>query len=367
MRNHTIALGFAVAIFFASCHKHPEPTTTTFVLDLPAQPAEYYSTKSGIPQSDADYRNRAATLGRVLFYDTRLSVNNAVSCGSCHKQAIGFADDVRFSKGFEGRLTGRNSPGFNGLHGSSPLFWDARETQFENLMMRPITNHIEMGVDNISDLCTKLTNTAYYKDLFIQAFGDDLVSADRISTALSFFLAAIGNEHFGISVVAGSNEKGMTAEELQGKILFDTKYNCGSCHLGGGGSGYAGSSFSMRMEDIGLDATYVDKGRGAITGLPADMGKFKVPNLTNVALSAPYMHDGRYNTLEEVIDHYSTGINTSPNLSAVLRENPMDATSPARKMNISPAEKKAIVAFLKTLNDDKSNTDPKFSNPFKAQ
>lgn len=366
MKKATITIGIASALLIAACHKQHQPTTTTFTLDLPTVPAEYFSTKSGIPQDVADYRNKAATLGRVLFYDNRLSVNNAVSCGSCHKQAIGFADDVRFSKGFEGRLTGRNSPGFNGLSGGGFLFWDGREEQLVNLMMRPITNHVEMGIEDMTQLLAKLSGTDYYKSLFTQTFGDESVSAERISAALTFFLMSVGGESFG-KPMAGGSEEGLTAEELQGKILFDTKYNCGSCHLGGGNSGYGGGGASGRMEDIGLDVTYVDKGRGAISGLPADMGRFKVPNLTNVALTAPYMHDGRYNTLEEVIDHYSTGINTTPNLAIVLRENRNDATSPARKMNISPAEKKAIVAFLKTLNDNTTNTDPKFSNPFKVQ
>lgn len=366
MKKATITISLAAALLVGACQKRHEPTTTTFTLDLPAQPAEYFSTKGGITQETADYRNKAATLGRVLFYDTRLSVNNAVSCGSCHKQAVGFADDARFSRGFEGRLTDRNSPGFNALSPSGFLFWDGREQQLSNLMMRPITNHVEMGIEDMDALRVKLTNTAYYRNLFTQTFGDELVSTERIATALTLFVFSVGINENSMPVITGGDEN-LTAEELQGKVLFDTKYNCGSCHLGGGNTGYGGGGMNGRMEDIGLDATYTDKGRGAITGRQTDMGKFKVPNLTNVALTAPYMHDGRYNTLEEVIDHYSTGINTSPNLSAVLRQNQMDSTSPAMKMNITAVEKRAIIAFLKTLNDNKTNTDPKFSNPFKAQ
>lgn len=362
----SIPICIAIAlIVVAACNKHknPEATGGTFYLDLPAQTDEYFS-KASVGIDEAEQLNRIATLGRVLFYDTRLSVNNAVSCGSCHKQAAGFADNVQFSRGFEGRLTSRNSPGFNGLNEFSPLFWDARENSLTDLIARPISNHVEMGVEDLSALPAKLNDVSYYQPLFERAYGRKTINLDQISEAIATFVSAVGFVPMG-KPMAGGSEEGLTATQLYGKKLFDTRYNCGQCHIGGNTNGYGGNQ--GRMEDIGLDAVYTDKGHGAITGRAEDMGRFKVPNLTNVALTAPYMHDGRFATLEEVLDHYSHGINNTPNLAMALRENLMDPTSAPRKMNISEDDKKAIIAFLHTLNDNTAITATKFSNPFKVK
>jgi cytochrome c peroxidase len=156
----------------------------------------------------------------------------------------------------------------------------------------------------------------------------------------------------------GGSPADFTAEELEGLSLFNTKYPCASCHNQSGGY-MGGNSF----RDIGLNADYTDLGRGAVTGQVTDNGKFKTPSLHNVALSAPYMHDGRFKTLEEVLDHYSHGIQATPNLDPFL----LDNGGTVLKMNITEHDKKALIAFLNTFTDYKMVTDPKFSNPFKAQ
>jgi cytochrome c peroxidase len=336
-----------------SCKKNTDnPSGSGSVsLDLPATPFQYYTF------GKADSINKVATLGRVLFYDSHLSVNNAISCGSCHKQALGFADNAAFSTGFEGKLTKRNSPGFNSLSLAGSLFWDGRENNIMNLSIRPITNHVEMGIDDPNTLPAKLSSLPYYSNLFKDAFGDKNITSDRISGAIGVFLRSISALNSRFDYYQNGDSSALTALELEGKTLFDTKYNCGRCHTGGGG--YYGTG---TFKDIGLDNNYTDPGRGTVTGRSTDNGTFRIPNLKNVALTAPYMHDGRYKTLGDVIDHYSKDIRSSPNLDIVLT----DSAGHARMMNISDHEKEALIAFLNTLTDYQLITDQKFSNPFKV-
>jgi cytochrome c peroxidase len=357
-KSISISLIVALVIVVYSCRKNSDTggsqVTKTVSLDLPTTVSKYYVSST---TKKSDSLNKIATLGRVLFYDSHLSVNNAISCGSCHKQEMGFADNTAFSVGYEGRLTGRNSLSIADLQSSGNLFWDGRETDVTNLVMRPVTNHVEMGIDNADVLTQKLAALSYYPQLFASAFGDNQVTIDRISKSIELFMEAIttGNSRF--DQYSAGTTSALTTQEVNGRTLFDTKYNCGSCHNGFGGYGSSGN-----FKDIGLDETYTDKGRGALSGASADMGKFRVPNLQNVALTAPYMHDGRYQTLDEVIDHYSHNVRNSNNLDTLLKDN----TGHARQMNISDNEKQDIIAFLKTLTDNKLISDPKFSNPFKV-
>lgn len=350
-----------VAVVY-SCKKNATVTGGVVYLDLPATPYSYFN---GLGTANAE--NSKATLGRVLFYDTHLSANNAIACASCHKQAYGFADNVAFSTGFQGRLTKRNSIAITDAGQARAFFWDGRETNIMNLALRPLTNHVEMGIEDGNALAQKLAALPYYSKLFIDAYGDAQVTADRISAAIGTFMQAITSDNTRLDDFTNGNTAALTAQEMQGKFLFDTKYNCGSCHNNGniivmfGGGGYNGGGGTSFL-DIGLDNSYTDLGHGVITGMGIDNGTFKVPNLRNVALTAPYMHDGRYKTLGEVIDHYSHNIMSSPNLDPKLTDG---AGHPMQK-NITDEDKAAIIAFLGTLTDYHTITDPKFSNPFKV-
>ncbi len=356
MKKITALLSIVMLVLAAySCKKHSGSTPSgTVSLELPSTPYKYFS--SGF---NSDSLNRVATLGRVLFYDQHLSLNNSIACATCHKQAYGFADNSAFSAGYEGRLTGRNSPGITSMKLFGSLFWDGRETNLKNLIARPITNHVEMGIDNAEVLPSKLAALPYYGALFSSAFGTPDVTLDRISTAVSTFLTAIGpgSNMSRFEEYQAGLTSALTAQEIEGMNLFDIKYNCRSCH-GGGSGGYSGI---QDFKDIGLESVYTDVGRSAITGRSEDKGKFKVPNLRNVALTAPYMHDGRFNTLDEVVEHYSHNIKQSDNLDTAFK----DQYGNARSFNISESDKKAIVAFLGTLTDYKTAVDVKFSNPFK--
>lgn len=350
-----------------SCKKNTNTFSgNTVTLDLPATPYSYFDPFTGFVQTGGvnGNINQMATLGRVLFYDTHLSVNNATSCGSCHKQASGFADNVAFSTGFQGMHTKRNSIAITDEGQSSLFFWDGRENNIAALALKPLTNHVEMGIVDSTELAGKLASLSYYGQLFINAFGDPQITTARISASIGVFVQAIKSDSTRLDQFTNGNTSVFTAQEMAGKILFDTKYPCGSCHNnGGGGSGGYSGGGGVSFLDIGLDANYTDMGFGTISGSTMDNGKFKVPDLRNVAITGPYMHDGRFKTLSDVIDHYSAGILQSPNLDSRL----MDSGGHAMKMNITADEKQAIIAFLGTLTDYHTITDPKFSNPFKVK
>ena len=358
----------AAVIAVYSCNKtdSAKPSSTSAYLDLPAIPYTYAIA------GDTDVAiNQKATLGRVLFYDSHLSLNNAVSCGSCHKQAIGFADNVAFSTGYEGRTTKRNSQGIEGLAGNglifvnqgivNPMFWDGREDVLLNLIARPVTNHVEMGVEDMNTLPQKLTALNYYNKLFNSAYGDSTITADRISESITDFISSITANNTRFDKYNDGNIGALNALELEGQDLFINKYNCAGCHQIFSDN-YSSPEAAFR--NIGLDVISADAGRGAITGATSDYGKFRVPSLKNVALTAPYMHDGRYKTLSEVIDHYSHNIENSANLDLALRDS---ATYQPISMNITDQEKQALIAFLNTLTDPTMVTDPRFSNPFKVK
>lgn len=351
-----------------ACHKNnvsaPAGTAT---VSLPATTDRYYNDLSVANNTGI---NEKATLGRVLFYDGHLSVNNAISCGSCHKQALGFSDGLQFSTGFEGRITTRNSQSIANLGGTDtvffnnflanaglPLFWDGRENVIKNLINRPITNHVEMGIDDASVLPAKLGALSYYPSLFMKAYGDNTITSDRISECVAAFVVSIQAHNTKFDKYKAGDHTVLNALEQEGLNLFTTKYNCDNCHRV-----LTDFYYSSGFVDIGLDETYVDLGNGAVTQDPNDYGKFGIPSLRNVALTAPYMHDGRFKTLDAVLNHYSHGINPTPNLDPLLQ----GTNGKARVMNITDQEKQALIAFLNTLTDYNMINDPKFSNPFKT-
>ena len=380
---------FVIAIY--SCKKSGSSASGgTESLDLPAKIAQYYA----VPYT-ANSVNEKATLGRVLFYDSHLSLNNSISCGSCHKQSFAFSDNMQFSRGYESILTRRNSPPIQNLNNQqnfidtfnigsvesdttfragSLLFWDGRENNVQNLITRPVTNHVEMGIEDLSVLPQKLATMPYYAKLFTAAYGSPEITVTKIANAVAVFISSIntGNSRYELYTHGAGT---LTALELEGMNLFVTKYTCNGCHQTLSQGGYSSSDF---MDD-GLDASYTDLGMGALTGLASDNGKFKASKLHNIGLTAPYMHDGRFTTLDQVLEHYSHGIQNSPNLDPRLASNNnmvVDSTgnfmtSPTNqpikqplRMNISTQEKQALIAFLNSLTDYKMTTDPKFSNPF---
>lgn len=298
--------------------------------------------------------NRGATLGRVLFYDKKMSANNTVSCASCHNQADGFSDPNRFSEGFEGGLTGRNSMGLANarFYRNGNFFWDERANTLEDQVLMPIQDHVEMGM-TLEELVAKLQNEEYYKVLFTRAFGDEDVTSDRISRALSQFIRSmVSYESKYDAGLAQTNDPRRSfpnftnSENLGKSLFFSNRTRCSDCHI-------TNAFVGDRARNNGLDATITDGGLN-------NRGEFKTNSLRNIGLTAPYMHDGRFSTLLEVVNHYNNGVRNSQFLDNRLRQG-----NGVRRLNLSTAERQALVDFMLTLTDNNFISDPKFSNPFK--
>lgn len=313
----------------------------------------FYSTPGDNPVTD-----HGATLGRVLFYDKQLSRNNTIACASCHKQEYAFGDPDQFSEGLYGGLTSRHSMSIINPFMGFRFFWDHRANGLENQSLMPIEHPVEMDM-NLDSLVVKLSALDYYPELFKNAFGDELISTDRISRALSQFMRSLYSVSSKFDEGMVNNFSNFSAEELQGKDLFyDTdRTNCGSCH-------FTYYFFSPSALCNGSESDYsADEGLGGFTSDPSQIGKFKVPTLRNIEYTAPYFHDGRFATLEEVLSFYSNGIQSHPNLDDRLTTN-FNVGGPPRTMDFTPEEISALVAFLKTLSDPNFLTNERWSDPF---
>ncbi|MCI0457506.1 MAG: c-type cytochrome [Gemmataceae bacterium] len=327
-------------------------------IDLPAHFQTPGARRFDNTPRDNPVTDSGATLGRVLFYDTRLSASNTVACASCHHQKHGFVDPNRFSKGHEGKLTDRHAMSLVNLryHSRGRFFWDERARSLEAQVLMPIQSKLEMG-QTLPNLMELLGKDATYATLYQKAFGDSKVTPERTAKALAQFLRSLvscrSKYDEGRAKVDSvrDNFPNFTAQENRGKTLFLRR--CATCHMPGGQDAH----FVMnRPMNNGLDADYrkTDGGVGDITLNPRQLGQFKAPSLRNVEFTSPYMHDGRFTTLEAVIDHYSRGIKQHPNLEGRLR----------RGLNFDTSQRADLVAFLKTLTDRQFLSDPKFSDPF---
>ena len=307
------------------------------------------NTPAANPTTDA-----GATLGRVLFYDTRLSANQTVACASCHRQADGFSDPAPRSTGFGGAQTARHSMSlsFARYYPSGRYFWDERAASLEEQVLLPIQDGTEMGMA-LPEVTARLQATAFYPDLFARAFGTPDVTPERTARALAQFVRSIvptGSRYDAARVASpagppGQPLVGLTAQENQGLQIFFGRGQCNRCH---GGDAFA----ARQARNNGLDVTPADAGAGG--------GRFKVGSLRDVSLSAPYMHDGRFATLEQVVDFYDAGVRASANLDPILR----GPNGQPRRLGLTPADKAALVAFLRTLTDPGVTTDARWSDPF---
>lgn len=326
----------------------------------PALPARFLAQPVlGQDNTPADNRvtNAGATLGRVIFHDKRLSLNQTVSCASCHQAEHGFSDPRKFSVGFNGGLTSRNSMGLTNArwYQRGAFFWDERADTLEDQVLEPIKNEVEMGM-TLPAVVARLSAEAFYAELFTDAFGDANVTSERIAFALAQFVRSIISTGSKFDAGVTANFTNFTAQENLGRQIFNGAGNCNACH--GTDNFVPGAA----INNNGLENPYADKGLGGLTGRAQDEGLFKVPSLRNIELTAPYMHDGRFATLEQVVEFYNSGVVAHPNLSPPLRAG--GPGGPPRRLNLTTNEKAALVAFLKTLTDRSVTTDEKFSDPF---
>ncbi len=318
------------------------PGTTAYHLAIPP-----YFPPVELPP-DNPLTQQGVQLGQKLFSDARLSINDRQSCASCHQTGAGFVDRGKaVSLGAEGQTGTRNAMALFNLAWKDDFFWDGRARTLREQVLMPIQNKIEMH-ETLPHLVTKLSATSDYPALFAKAFGSPEITSDRLARALEQYLLTL--------IAADSKydksrrgEVKLTAEEERGLRLFTTESDprrgltgagCARCH---GGPMFS----SRRFSNNGLDVVSKDLGRYEVTGRENDRGRFTVPSLRNIELTAPYMHDGRFKTLEAVVEHYNSGVKRSPTLDRNL------ARHPATGLNLSTADKKALVAFMKTLTDDR--------------
>jgi len=294
----------------------------------------------------------------VLFYDKRLSANNTTSCGSCHVQAHAFADPKPSSKGFHGALTDRRAMPLVNVryYQRARFFWDERAGNLEEMVLLPIRSRIEMGQD-LTQAVDTFARDASYPALFTRAFGDSQITQERIGKALAQFVRSIVSYRSryddGRARVRAAQDDfdNFTRQENRGKALF--MRNCASCHMKDGNEHFLVPS----PANTGLRGTdpAADGGVGDATLRPAELGSFKSPSLRNVEVTAPYGHDGRFATLDALIDHYSENPIMDPNVGYMVPVGPLTFTA---------SEKAAMIAFLNTLTDRRFLADPRFSNPF---
>jgi cytochrome c peroxidase len=309
-----------------------------------------FTVPKGFPQPTYTFTNNTPTpagftLGRMLFYDPILSKDSSTSCASCHQRIAAFAHiDHQLSHGINGLIGKRNVPPLQNLAWGNSFMWDGGVNHLEVQPINPITNPIEMN-ESLVSVVKKLKRSSYYRGAFKEAFGDTLISSERMLKAITQFT--------GLMISANSrydkfmrHEDTLSQFEFNGLILFREK--CAKCHREP-----LFTDESFKSSGLALDSTLNDPGRELITGRYSDENKFKVPGLRNVAMTYPYMHDGRFRTLEQVLDHYANGnyymLNVSPEL--------MDTK------NLSELEKKEIIAFLKTLTDKEFLYDRRFADP----
>lgn len=343
--------------FFTSCQKSGSDVDFKAPeLNLPETPLAYsnpfpdhFSSVSGFDNTPVNnaVTDDGATLGRVLFYDNNLSLNNTVSCGSCHHQDKAFSDGKKLSPGFEGKMSTRNTLSIINPRFSTTLTWTGQNISIEEQVLQPINNHLEMGLEDVNQLAAKLQKIDYYPPLFEKAFGTDFVTPDLISKALAQFLRSMECSQAKFDHGYNNNFANFTAQEKLGKELFEAAENgCANCHRSV--NFYYGSE-----SNIGLSMNYEDQGKAN--------GEFRIPSLRNVGITAPYMHDGSMETLEEVVEHYNSGVQPHPYLDWRLK----GTNGEPKKLNLTENEKAALVAFLETLTDENFITNEKWSDPFK--
>jgi cytochrome c peroxidase len=316
-----------------------------------------YFLANGTAQEDNTPNNNrisdaGAILGRVLFYDTQLSQNNSVSCASCHEQSKGFSDSNTLSIGFNGGFTGRNSMGLANAkyYRNGRYFWDERATTLEEQVLLPIQDAVEMGL-TLDELESKLQDDEYYNVLFKRAFGDEAITTERVALALSQFVRSMVSyeSKYDAGLSQTNNPRAnfpnyTTSENLGKNLFFSNRTRCSDCHV-------TNAFVGDRARNNGLDIIPTDFG--------VARGEFKTSSLRNVELSAPYMHDGRFSSLEQVVEHYNSGVQNSEDLDDRLRQG-----NNVRRLNLSNIEKQALVDFLVTLTDNNFILDEKFSSPF---
>jgi cytochrome c peroxidase len=345
----------AAGIFIAATDINPV-YVDPYKLEYP----DYFGNRISIPE-DNPTTKQGVFLGRMLFYETKLSSNQTISCASCHQQKLAFTDGKAFSDGINNVPTKRSSMSLANLLWVRNFFWDGRAKGLEEQAKFPLNDPHEMGA-YLDKAVLELRKTKEYPPLFKEAFGTSEINSEKITKAIAQFERTLISANSNYDQYLKGEYK-PTEQELNGMELFMNSpqpeknirgANCAQCH----------GTPKMYMElfhNNGLDSEPKDIGREELTGMPNDRGRFRVATLRNIALTAPYMHDGRFKNLEEVLDHYNEHISPSKSLSISLKDRSNNLNG--KDLGLTVNEKSNIISFLKMLTDSTFINDPKFSDP----
>jgi cytochrome c peroxidase len=346
----------AVAMTVVACSTtDPEPDKWPDPDPVTIQPAGF--TTMPVP-ADNRLTRQGINLGRRLFYDPILSADSTQSCATCHEIDRAFADDRRFSIGITLQEGDRNAPTIINAAWLETAFWDGRAASLEDQALGPVANPIEMA-ESWPNVVNKLQRHATYPDLFGRAFGSDQITRDRVVKAIAQFERTFvsNNSKFDVWLdTRDTQAAGFSAAAERGLQLFNSeRADCFHCHQ------INSLLTDNRFHNIGVDSDFndpdVDRGRENITGNPGDLGLFKTPTLRNVEFTAPYMHDGRFATLTDVVQHYNSGGFDSATLDPLLRKRGVG-------LGLTDQEVADIVEFLKTFSDPTFISNPDLKNPF---
>lgn len=333
-------------LVFAQCS-----TDITFQRDNQPYVLEVSSAFPALPEpADNPLSVAGVALGRRLFYDPILSGDSTIACGSCHDPKRSFSDHLRFSLGVDKFKGNRNSMPIINLAWGENFFWDGRALGLEGQAIAPVENPVEMH-ESWKNVVKKLQQSPVYPDLFSKAFGTERITKELAAKALSQFERTLISSNSKYDQVLRKEATFTAQEQLGLELFFTEKADCFHCH---------GNIFftDMAFHNIGLDSVSEDPGLENYLGRKRDKGKFKTPTLRNLVFTAPYMHDGRFQTLEEVIDFYSEGVKKSPTIDPLMKN--VDRGG----VHLNQEEKAALIAFLYTLTDSTFVNNPAFRNPF---
>jgi len=332
-----------------------EPTPYTF-------PRLFYFPEMPSPASNP-VTIEGVELGRYLFYDSILSFNYTFSCASCHKQENAFSNSSEtFSKGINGDFMQRNTPALFNLAWYPAMFWDGKAKNIEEQIFHPVRTSTEMNL-SWKEAARRINKSKFYRSKFILVFGKQEIDSILIAKAVAQFLRTLLSYQSRYDRML-KGDVTFTHDEHEGYTIVNdqTMGDCLHCHNTDANALGTSLTFSNNgLDKIEKAENYKDKGYGAITGNIKDNGKFKIPSLRNIALTAPYMHDGRFKTLEEVVDFYSEGVNTCANIDSKMQYAHQGG------VKLSVLQKKQVVLFLKTLTDSVFISNPEFGNPFRKK
>lgn len=352
----TLFFVLATAVLFMAVTDIEPPYTDPYKLEYP----DYFGNRISIPEDNLTTK-QGVFLGRMLFYETKLSSNKTISCASCHQQKLAFTDGKAFSLGVNNVPTKRSSMSLANLLWVRNFFWDGRAKGLEEQAKFPLNDPHEMGA-YLDKAAKELQKTKEYPPLFRDAFGTAEITSDKITKAIAQFERTLISANSNYDKYLRGEYK-PTKQELNGMELFMNSpqpeknsrgANCAQCH----------GTPKMYMElfhNNGLDEEPKDIGREEQTGMANDRGRFRVATLRNIALTAPYMHDGRFKSLDEVLDHYNEHIKPSKSLSISLKGSSNNLNG--KNLGLTANEKSDVIAFLEMLTDSTFINDPKFSNP----